>query len=161
MKAAIKSLENEVKNVECTNKSIIFLKRRLSLFYGTNFYDFSVISLQGISINHKIWLDNRLPELISEVFKVETFNGFSVQFVEMNLLIICFFLLLALASVNFSEGRRIVGGNKIEIKRAPYQVSLQIKIGARVYHICGGSLISDRFVISAAHCELLVQKITR
>lgn len=42
---------------------------------------------------------------------------------------------------------RIVGGNKINITEAPYQVSLQTGT-----HICGGSIISSEWILTAAHC---------
>ena len=43
---------------------------------------------------------------------------------------------------------KIVGGSVIDIKEAPFQASLQIY----GHHICGGSIISSRFVMTAAHC---------
>ncbi|XP_055638095.1 trypsin-1-like [Toxorhynchites rutilus septentrionalis] len=46
------------------------------------------------------------------------------------------------------SGRRIVGGVRIDIAKAPYQVSLQY----RGRHICGGSIISKAWVLTAAHC---------
>lgn len=43
---------------------------------------------------------------------------------------------------------RIVGGFQIDIAEVPYQVSLQ----RGGYHFCGGSIISPRWVLTAAHC---------
>ncbi|KAF0872153.1 TRY2 protein, partial [Crocuta crocuta] len=42
---------------------------------------------------------------------------------------------------------KIVGGYTCEGNSVPYQVSLNSG-----YHFCGGSLISDQWVVSAAHC---------
>lgn len=45
--------------------------------------------------------------------------------------------------------RKILGGSVAEPGEAPWQVSLQID---KVYHLCGGALITSRFVATAAHC---------
>ncbi|XP_076387745.1 vitellin-degrading protease [Megachile rotundata] len=61
------------------------------------------------------------------------------------------FLLLLLFSASscvYSLQPRIIGGQNTSIDKYPYQVSVQ----ARNSHICGGSLISDQFVLTAAHC---------
>lgn len=51
---------------------------------------------------------------------------------------------------------RIVGGETANPGQFPYQVSLRTKIrmnNTMVYrHRCGGSIISKRWIISAAHC---------
>lgn len=43
---------------------------------------------------------------------------------------------------------RIVGGTEMDITDAPYQVSLQ----RFNRHFCGGSIISNKWVLTAAHC---------
>ncbi len=48
-------------------------------------------------------------------------------------------------------GRRIVGGEKTDIKQHPWQVALDVKIKGKSY-LCGGSIIADRWVLTAAHC---------
>lgn len=47
-----------------------------------------------------------------------------------------------------SYNGKIVGGLPIAIEVTPHQISLQLKD----FHICGGSIISECFVMTAAHC---------
>ncbi|KAJ7317886.1 hypothetical protein JRQ81_004048 [Phrynocephalus forsythii] len=51
------------------------------------------------------------------------------------------------------EGSRIIGGRDAQLGAWPWQVSLQVFISHRGYHhICGGSLINNNSVLTAAHC---------
>ena len=42
----------------------------------------------------------------------------------------------------------IVGGSYIDIKEVPYQISMKVD---GVHH-CGGTILSDRWILTAAHC---------
>ncbi|XP_049296147.1 trypsin 5G1-like [Anopheles funestus] len=46
------------------------------------------------------------------------------------------------------ENQRILGGHEVHIGDIPYQVSVQLVS----VHVCGGSLISQQWVITAGHC---------
>ncbi|BBN81773.1 hypothetical protein PA25_17580 [Pseudoalteromonas sp. A25] len=54
-----------------------------------------------------------------------------------------------LKSQQFSDSIRIVGGNEATPHSRPYQVSVQ-SLGGE--HFCGGSLVADNLVLTAAHC---------
>ncbi|KAK9751337.1 Trypsin [Popillia japonica] len=63
-------------------------------------------------------------------------------------------VLLATANANVPEpfsprlDGRIVGGSSVDISKHPYQVSLLL-LGS---HVCGGAIISEKYVVTAAHC---------
>ncbi|KAM5205000.1 trypsin isoform 1-T7 [Hipposideros larvatus] len=56
-------------------------------------------------------------------------------------------LLGAAAAFPADDDDKIVGGYTCQENSVPYQVSLNAG-----YHFCGGSLINDQWVVSAAHC---------
>ncbi|KAI4504482.1 hypothetical protein M0802_000032 [Mischocyttarus mexicanus] len=62
---------------------------------------------------------------------------------------LAFFVFCLVARESFAEPpERIVGGSRAAVGEFPYQVSI------RVYnqHTCGGSIISSRHILTAAHC---------
>lgn len=54
---------------------------------------------------------------------------------------------------DLEEGSRIIGGRDAPLGAWPWQVSLQVFVSGIGYrHICGGSLINNNSVLTAAHC---------
>lgn len=52
-----------------------------------------------------------------------------------------------------TENDRIYGGKEAKIGQFKYQISLRLAPpGAVSKHLCGGSIITNRFVVTAAHC---------
>ena len=61
-------------------------------------------------------------------------------------------ILALVASVNAIPSVRVVGGFNAEIGQFPHQVSLQRSDGS---HTCGGSILNERFILTAAHCVVV------
>ncbi|XP_028736571.2 chymotrypsin-like elastase family member 2A [Peromyscus leucopus] len=47
---------------------------------------------------------------------------------------------------------RVVGGQEATPNAWPWQVSLQYQSAGKWYHTCGGSLVANNWVLTAAHC---------
>ncbi|CAH0758483.1 unnamed protein product [Diatraea saccharalis] len=60
------------------------------------------------------------------------------------------FLSTASASENVKSANvGIIGGHTITIEQVPFMISLRLN---GTYHWCGGSIIHERFILTAAHC---------
>ncbi|XP_064471328.1 trypsin-1-like [Ornithodoros turicata] len=47
---------------------------------------------------------------------------------------------------------RIVGGHETKPGDYPWQVAISFKTGGKTIHLCGGAILEERWVITAAHC---------
>ncbi|XP_042324446.1 plasma kallikrein isoform X3 [Sceloporus undulatus] len=61
-----------------------------------------------------------------------------------------------------SVSTRVVGGVNASLAEWPWQVSLHVKL-SKQSHLCGGSIISDQWILTAAHCteDLLLTEVWR
>ncbi|XP_019752170.1 serine protease 57-like isoform X1 [Hippocampus comes] len=66
------------------------------------------------------------------------------------LLLLLFVLNAAFSGFSGADGTQIVGGGDAPPHSRPYMASLQF----RGQHFCGGSLIREDFVLTAAHCRI-------
>ncbi|CAB1333998.1 unnamed protein product, partial [Coregonus sp. 'balchen'] len=60
---------------------------------------------------------------------------------------ISLFFVLLIGAAFATEDDKIVGGYECKAYSQPHQVSLNVG-----YHFCGGSLVNENWVVSAAHC---------
>lgn len=74
----------------------------------------------------------------------------SVKYLVLVLLAVHSILALPRWMDGADDNNRIVGGETAEPHQFPYQVSLRGRVSAG--HFCGGSIIRDNWILSAAHC---------
>lgn len=73
----------------------------------------------------------------------------------LRLIVFAFFVALSCGSENrLFEDTRIVGGRDASIEEYPWQVTLRRKTSPNVSfkHYCGGSILNERIILTAAHC---------
>ncbi|XP_018311475.1 chymotrypsin-2-like [Mycetomoellerius zeteki] len=75
----------------------------------------------------------------------------------MALRILCLLSLLAFSQAGLLSffDPRIVNGENAKSGEIPYQVSLQYTDSS--FHFCGGSILNDNYVITAAHCAKAIE----
>ncbi|KAJ8961659.1 hypothetical protein NQ318_021256 [Aromia moschata] len=69
-------------------------------------------------------------------------------------------LLAVAADAKPSIDQRIVGGFEARDKLFPYAAALFINKGESDENFCGGSIISENYILTAAHCAVIAREIT-
>ena len=67
------------------------------------------------------------------------------------LIFLCFISVSLSSQAGLRPGGRIIGGEEAGPTDAPWQVSLRNFLGG-ISHFCGGSIVSQTWVLTAAHC---------
>lgn len=71
---------------------------------------------------------------------------------HLHTLLLVYFSILLTLSEGQLESNRIFGGQEATPGQFPFRISLRISRFLRTYHFCGGSILSERFIVTAAHC---------
>ncbi|CAC5385713.1 KLKB1 [Mytilus coruscus] len=67
--------------------------------------------------------------------------------------LLCGFIVIFMAPVTGAAVAKIVNGENVDIEDCPWQISLQkSENGGDWEHVCGGSIIDERWIVTAAHC---------
>ncbi|VDI15783.1 Hypothetical predicted protein [Mytilus galloprovincialis] len=67
--------------------------------------------------------------------------------------VLCGFTVIFMAAVTRAAVTKIVNGENADITDCPWQISLQRnENGADWVHVCGGTIINERWILSVAHC---------
>ena len=56
---------------------------------------------------------------------------------------------------------KIVNGDYAEEHQFPYQVYIQTLQGGGMAAACGGTIISEKFIVTAAHCKSSLNRLSR
>lgn len=73
------------------------------------------------------------------------------------------FLNIQKSSILNRLGSRIIGGRNAQPGEFPHQVSLQFAVPkiAPYTHFCGGSILSENYILTAAHCVDFIEEMEK
>ncbi|CAC5408714.1 KLKB1 [Mytilus coruscus] len=67
-------------------------------------------------------------------------------------LLLCGFVVIFMAAFTRAAVAKIVNGENADIEDCPWQISLQKYKDGEWKHVCGGSIIDERWILTATHC---------
>jgi len=98
----------------------------------------------GADIPAPIWSHTNTAVIVFHSDRSQTFRGFNITWESRQSDCVC-------GEANRNENSRIAAGSETEVNEYPWMVHLTTRY--MFWSItCGGSLISDRWVLTAAHC---------
>ncbi|XP_008298870.1 serine protease 57 [Stegastes partitus] len=141
-------------NLKTNPKKIIIEKKFKHPSYQDVGHGNDIMLLKQLHNNANSMLANTLKQnrpqnkqdiFLSKVYKKPREE--SLGFTET--MALSFFLVLFFVTTG-ADGAHIVGGRDAAPNSRPYMASLQVQ----GRHICGGALVGESFVVTAAHCEV-------
>lgn len=112
--------------------------------------------IQKISFFYVKWLNNKYFIFLSKFYykygptRINCFKPVKVIIMKTTAALISFAAILAITNAN--PVPRVVGGTDAKLNEFPYQISIQYE----GRHHCGGSILNEYYILTAAHCATAV-----
>jgi len=106
---------------------------------------FAVMSAKNTMVN-LVQIDS-LPKFLLMFLGCVTLSTPVNSFINLATPLTC-----GVTSISLGRNARVIGGKAAQHGQFPWTVSLRKKRGQKYEHSCAGSLVSNRHIVTAAHC---------